>query len=116
MTADDLRQEIAASRRAIQADYVGLRYELDFATKAKRAVVEHPGRWLGGAALFGYLLSGRRHKKPAKARHKKDEAEPVKRLTIVGVILTAARILFPVVRPALTSFALRKISDYAGRR
>lgn len=116
MTADDLRREIAASRRAIQTDYAALRQELDFATKAKRAVVEHPARWLGGAALVGYFLAGRKKQKAAKARRGgKDVAEPAKKLTIIGVALTAGRLLFPVLRPALTSFALRKLSAYTGR-
>ncbi len=116
MSVDDLRLEIAASRRTIQADYAALRAELDFAAKAKRAVVARPLPWLGGAALLGYLLSGRKNAKPTKHRRGEPEAAaPARKLTLLGVGLTAARLLFPLARPALTAFAMRKLSSFASR-
>jgi hypothetical protein len=116
MTSDDLRREIDASRRAMQQDYAALRAELDFATKAKRAVVANPLPWLGGAAFLGYFLSGRKKAKPPKHRRGEPEiAAPARKLTLLGVLLAAARVLFPLARPALTAFAVRKLSGFANR-
>jgi hypothetical protein len=114
ISADDLRQEIAASRLAIKGDVTTLRAELDFVAKTKRAVVERPLPWLGGAALLGYILSGRRRKKAA--RHAKGEPEAAKRLTLVGVLLGATRLLFPLARPLLTELATRKLTEFAAKR
>jgi hypothetical protein len=113
MNIDDLRREIDASRRAIRHDYASLRTELDFATKAKKAVTERPLPWLGGAALFGYLLSGRRKRKALKSKTGKPET--ARRFTLLGLLLGAARLIFPLVRPQLTSFALGKLAGYAGK-
>lgn len=115
MNADELRQEIAASRAAIRQDFSALRDELDFAAKAKRSVARNPVPWLGGAAFLGFLLSGR---KRAKSRSRKGDAiqEPAKKLTVLGVLLAAARFLLPLARPALTDFATRKLADFAASR
>ena len=119
MTSDELRREIAASRHAIQQDYSALCGELDFATKTKRAVVEHPMRWLGGAAFIGYLLSGRKKDKPVKRKSRgREEAivEPAKKLSLLGVLFAALRLGLPFARPALTAFATRKLADFANSR
>lgn len=116
MTSDDLRREIDASRRAMQQDYAALRAELDFATKTKRAVVANPLPWLGGAAFLGYILSGRKKAKPPKRRRGEPEIDaPARRLSLFGVLVATARLLFPLARPALTAFAVRKLSGLANR-
>lgn len=116
ISADDIRQEIAASRRALQDDVGTLRAELDFVSKTKRAVVERPLPWLGGAALLGYILSGRRRKKVKAARHTKGEPETAKRLTLVGILLGTTRLLFPLARPLIAEFATRKLTEFAAKR
>jgi hypothetical protein len=113
MSADDIRHEIAASRRAIQDDFATLSAELDFVSKTKRAVVERPLPWLGGAALLGYVLSGRRRK---KKKSRKNEPEPARRLTILGILLGLFRFLLPIARPLATEFATRKLTEFAARR
>jgi hypothetical protein len=113
MSADDIRHEIDASRRAIQGDYVTLRSELDFVSKTKRAVVERPLPWLGGAAILGYIFSGRRRK---KKKTRKNEPEPAKQLTILGILLGLFRFLLPIARPLATEFATRKLTEFAARR
>ncbi len=111
MTIDDIRLEIDASRRAIRNDYSALRAELDFAAKTKRAVVEHPLPWLGGAAFLGFLLSGRRRRKERKRKGEKS----ARGITIFGVLLTIVRLIFPFVQPHLTTFATHKLANLAGR-
>ena len=111
MNADAIRLEIDASRRAIRQDYAALRAELDFAAKARRAVVEHPLPWLGGAAILGYLFSGRKKRKAQKAAAAGSES--VKRFGIFGILLTLGKLILPLAQPYLTDFATRKISGIA---
>jgi hypothetical protein len=112
MSADDIRREIDLSRRAIQRDYASLRAELDFVAKTKRAVVEHPLPWLGGSALIGWVLSGRKRRKARKLK-RGEVAEPVKRFTLFGILLTVARLIFPLVQPQLTNFAIGRLTTVA---
>lgn len=116
MSIDDIRLEIDASRRAIRHDYAALRAELDFVAKTKRAVVERPLPWLGGAAALGFLFSGRRRRQARKLKSGKPGAsESAKRFTILGALFAAARLIFPLVRPQLTAFAARKLTGFAGK-
>ena len=115
MSADDIRREIDASRRAIQRDYAGLRAELDFAAKAKRSVRERPLPWLGGAAFVGYLLSGRRKRKAARKDKDGKKVETARSFTLLGILLSVARLVFPLVRPQLTQLALGKLSGLAAK-
>ena len=116
MSIDDIRRDIDSSRRAIRHDFAALRGELDFAAKAKRAVAKRPLPWLGGAVFLGFLLSGRRKQKTRRLKGgKPDVSEPVKRFTILGVLFTAIRFIFPLVRPQITAFALEKLAGVAGK-
>lgn len=115
MSINDIRAEIEASRRAIRRDYSALRGELDFVAKAKHSIASHPLPWLGGSALAGWILSGR--KRPGGRRLKPGEAaQPAKRFTILGILLALAKWVFPLIRPQLTSFALGKLGSLAGKQ
>ncbi len=117
MTSDELRRELAATRQAIHQDYTALRGELDIIGNTKRAVVQRPVKWLGGAAFVGYLLAGRRKVKTAKVdRPGKSVSQPEKRLTLFSLLFMAIRLLLPVARPALTAFATRKLEDFTAGR
>jgi hypothetical protein len=116
MTIDEIRLEIDASRRAIRQDYGALRRELDFVTKTKQAVAGRPLPWLGGAALFGWVLSGRRKRKAQKLKGGKPVKEKTARqFTLLGLLLTVARLVFPLVRPQLTTLAVQKLTALGGR-
>ncbi len=116
-TIDDLRREIDASRRDVQGDYAALRAELDFGAKARRAVTAHPLPWLSGAALLGFVLSGRR--KPRESRRRRGEplaaSRTGKSLSLLGLLLPAARLAFPFLRPALVALATRQLAAVAER-
>jgi hypothetical protein len=114
MSVDDIRSELEASRRAIRRDYHSLRAEFDFVAKTKRAVVEHPLPWLGGSALVGWIMSGRKRRKARKLKAG-EVAEPVKKLTLLSILVAAVRLLFPIVQPFLTNFAIGKVTDLAGK-
>jgi hypothetical protein len=115
---EEFRRELEASRVAIRGDYSALRRELDFVGKARRSVASKPLPWLGGAAAIGWLFAGRR--KARKARRQKtagaEAVESAKQVTILGVLIAALRMLFPVVQPLLTAYASRKVGEFAARR
>lgn len=118
MTSDDYRRELAASRISVRGDYAALRRELDFATKAKRAVASRPLPWLGGAAVLGFLLSGRKRAKTAPRKKGATEAiaAPAKKAGFLGLALAVARIVFPLIQPALTAFLTRQLGGYLSAR
>jgi hypothetical protein len=111
---DDIRAEIEASRHAMQRDYSALRAELNFVAKTKNSVASNPLPWLGGSALIGWVLSGRKRRKARKLKAGQ-VAEPVKRFTILGVLFALVRLFFPILQPHLTSFAVGKLTDYVGQ-
>jgi len=117
MTAEEIRLQIDASRRAIQADYASLRAEMDVAAKAKRAIMQHPLPWLGGAAMLGFLFSGRRREKVRKLKVKGGgEVKTVEKFTFFGALLAMFRVLLPLARPAIQAIATQKITEFASRR
>ena len=114
MKADELRQQLESSRRAIQRDYAALRSELDIVAKAKRSVVSHPLPWLGGSALVGWVLSGRKRLKVKKTKAG-EVIEPAKKLTLLSILLAVARLLLPILRPVVTDFAVGKLASFTGK-
>jgi hypothetical protein len=117
MTAEEIRLQIDASRRAIQVDYASLRAEMDVAAKTKRAIMEHPLPWLGGAAMLGFLFSGRRKEKTHKLKVKGGgEVKVVEKFTFFGALLAMLRFLLPLARPAIQAIATQKLTEFAARR
>jgi pilus assembly protein TadC len=114
MNADDIRSDLEASRRAIRRDYRALRAELDFVARTKRAVVDHPLPWLGGSALVGWILSGRKRRK-ARRLKPGEVPEPVKKFGLLGILVAVVRLIFPIAQPYLTNFAVGKLSNFAAK-
>jgi hypothetical protein len=108
----ELTAELAAARRRISSDFGALRYSLDFPRRAKDAVKRHPFAWVGGATLFGVLLS----KLPA--RRKKvlvtSKGEAVKKSGAVqaGLLVSVLKIALDVARPVLMKWATQRVADY----
>ena len=108
----ELTAELAYARRRLTANLGALRRDLDFPGRVKGAVMKHPAAWIGGAALFGILLS----KLPA--RRKKvvvtADGKPAKlaRAGRTGLLLGVLKIAFDLSRPALAKWAGRRVADY----
>lgn len=109
----ELIAELDRARRRIAAEYGGLRRAFDFPQRAKDAVMKNPVSWVGGATLFGVLLSkllGRRR----KALPAPDGAVVTAGKT--GLILGALKIAFDLSRPALVKWATQHVADYMHTR
>ena len=52
-----IREKIAGSRQLVARDLSGLRYELDFPLKFRKAFQRHTVLWVGGALALGLLVS-----------------------------------------------------------
>ena len=56
-TPVELRQKIARSRELVVRDMGGLRYELDFPLKFKKAFQRNTVAWVGAALAVGLLIA-----------------------------------------------------------
>lgn len=120
----ELILELAKARNAISANVTGLRHDLDFPTRAKRAFKKHPALWLGAAAVAGLVIARvvGRPKEVVKVKvfSKKDEDSPVEKAGKAGLVLGALKVAFDLARPALmryaTQFATQRVSEYMSAR
>lgn len=112
---ESLLLELAKSRAALQRDWSAVGDELNLANKARRSVKRHPLAWLGAAAALGYLAS--RRPAPAKPPAAKGHAQPLKtpptRLGPWSLLWNIAKLLVPVLRPALSAYAAQKLGELA---
>lgn len=127
MNRDDLprlRQQVHDSRIRLSREYAGLVDDLDVPKRFARSVRSHPLGWAGGAAAAGLLLSlfgrGSGRSKGVPTRHAtrtntagrsgvSEESHPsaplITRAGLLAGALQIARLLYPVLRPALLEFA-----------
>jgi len=106
---------------AIFAVLPALRRELDFPGRVKGTVMKHPAAWIGGATLFGMLLSklpARRKKIFGTADGKSAKFAAAGR---TGLVVGSLKIAFDLARPALAKWAGQRVADYmdgakSGRR
>jgi len=115
MTKSQIIAEIDASRRAIARDFSALREELDFVEKSKQSVRKHSFAWLGGAALVGYVLSGRRKKAANKLADPKASTPDKTSPGAFGwgaFLLAAFKIALPFLRPIFSAYAAKRLGAF----
>ncbi len=112
----ELIAELARSRSRIAGHVVALRSDLNFAARAKRAVLKNPVLWMAAASLIGLLLSkvpaGR--KKIAIGRSGKEKAAA--NAGKAGLLLGALKIAFDLSRPFLFKLAKQRVTASLARR
>lgn len=120
---EQLIAELARTRQAMTRDCAGIKRELDYKAKLEAAVRRKPFAWFGGAAIVGWMLAGpktrTKHRTITKyvpQGEKVPKAQVAKsagRFGFLGIILTVIRLAFPLVKPALSNYALRRLSEMA---
>ncbi len=121
MTRAEILLELDASRRAIGRDYHGVCTAANVPARVKQGFKRHPIPWLGGAAIFGWVLSGRgRKQKKVMVERQVDSdgnvvKEKAKKLGILTILLSIFRIAMPLLKPAVTALAAKKFADLAGK-
>jgi hypothetical protein len=112
-STNELRAEIADSRKRLARELQGVRYELDFPAKFRRSFRKQTGSWIGAAAAVGTLiaLAPMRKKKvyvDAGSRRKGD-----KKLMATGLAMAAIKVAGQVARPVIMEF-LKNRFFYSG--
>lgn len=111
--------ELARSRAAIARDTSAVRGEFNVVARLQRSVKSRPFAWLGGAAAIGYLLAGpkTRTKTVTKVVREKGaaKAETKKRHGFWDILFSLIKLCVPLVRPAVSAYAARRIGDFADK-
>ena len=123
MTKDDILAELRLSRIAIATDVAAVRRELDFKAKLSDVVRKKPFAWFGGAAALGWWLAGPKSRTrvvtkmvDAKGKRIKTAApKAAKSAGWFGFLFTILKFAFPYLRPALSSYAIRQMSQWTQR-
>jgi hypothetical protein len=117
-----LRRKIAQSRELVVRDLGGLRYELNFPLKFKKAFQRNTALWIGAAVTLGLcvaLLRARTRKIYVGPSNKKIRS-PNKSLFESGALLGAIKLAMTVLQPIVVSHFAKKGSkegrDKSSRR
>lgn len=106
-----LREKIARSRELVVRDVGGLRYELNFPMKLRKAFQRHTVVWVGGALAVGLLVA------LLRARTKKVYVTPGGKkannsgnaLLESGLLLGALKLGLNLLQPTVTSYLKGKL-------
>ena len=117
-TKEKLIAEVALSRNAIVRDVATVRAEVDVAERLRQSVKSRPFAWLGSAAALGYMLAGPKRRTKVVVKPGRDTKSPAKpeireQRNLVGTAFGLIKLLVPLVRPALSAYAARRIGDFA---
>ena len=109
-TPVELRQKIARSRELVVRDMGGLRYELNFPLKFKKAFQRNTIAWVGGALAVGLLIAllRARPQKVYLGGASKKVRSPNKSLLESGVLLGALKLGISLVQPMVVSYFAKK--------
>jgi hypothetical protein len=109
-TPVELRLKVARTRELVVRDAGGLRYELDFPLKLKRAFQRNTVVWVGAALAVGLLialLKARTQKVYVGASGKKVRS-PNKSLLQSGALLGALKFGMTLLQPMVVSYFAKK--------
>ncbi|MGH8093444.1 MAG: hypothetical protein ACREIF_08230 [Chthoniobacterales bacterium] len=114
-----MRKKIARSRELLARDFAGLRYELDFPRKIRKAFQRNTVAWVGTALAAGLFLALLRARpKKVYIGGGKKARSPNKTLLESGLLLSAVKLGITVLQPMVLSYfkkRARRAGDSAGR-
>jgi hypothetical protein len=108
----ELQQKIARSRELVVRDMGGLRYELNFPLKFKRAFQRNTLVWVGAALAVGLclaLLRARPQKIYVNAAGKKVGA-PNKKLLESGLLLGVLKLGLNLAQPIVAAYVKKRMT------
>jgi hypothetical protein len=122
MTKEEIMAELGASRAAIVQGCAAVRAELDFKTKLNNLVRRKPYAWLSGAAALGWFLAGPKTNSRVVTKIVKPNGTPTvtrekkrHRAGFIALLVALIRLVIPVIRPALSAYAGRRLADMAAK-
>jgi hypothetical protein len=118
--ADDARKteltaELARSRELFSHNLRKLGDDLNVPRHVKNSFNHNKTAWIGGAAVFGWILS-RLPGRGKKVEQDEKKGGTIKEAERAGLLFGVAKLLFAAARPAVTALAARKITDFAAQR
>jgi hypothetical protein len=114
-TPVELRQKVARTRELVLRDASGLRYELNFPLKFKRAFQRNTVVWVGGALAVGLimaLLKARTQKVYVRAGGRKVRSQ--KTLFQSGALLGALKFGLTLLQPVVISYFAKRGAKKGG--
>ena len=114
----ELRQEINRSRELVVRDMSGLRYELNFPLKFRKAFQRHTVAWVGAALAVGLLLAllRARTKKVYVGPGGKRVRSSNKTLLESGALIGLLKLGMTLVQPMVLSYFAKKGAKKGGEK
>jgi hypothetical protein len=109
----ELMAELQAARRRMTVNFRALRKDLDIPARAKHAFVRQPLAWIGGASFAGLIVSRFAFRRNKTVVVRKGSEPMIEKAEKAGVLLGILKLVFDLVRPALTAWATRLLTAYA---
>ena len=115
----ELIAQLDQARAQLARSVDGLRRDADLGTHLKQSFTSHRAAWIGSAGVAGWLLSRlpARKKKIYIQKDGKETAAAAEKaageIAGAGVAIAILKTLFTLFRPAITSYASKKIAELA---
>ena len=107
-----LLAEIAASRADLASATEDLRAAMDLPTRAKQSLQENRGRWIGGAAVTGLLLTLLRRRKKI-VYVERSTAETLGAAGKAGMLLAGLKLVGGLAKPFAADLAKSRLASWA---
>ena len=114
-STDELKTKIARSRRRVDCDLRGLRYELDFPAKLQKSYRERTVSWLAASTAVGALMVLLLMRKKKIYVDPKSGRKANEKLVETGFALGALKIGANLVRPAIVELVKSRLMGVSGR-
>jgi len=112
----ELMAELDAARGRVTVNFRALRKDLDFPARAKRAFARQPLAWIGGGSFLGLIVARLAFRKKNVVAVRKGKEQFVEKAEKAGLVLGILKLVFDLVRPALTTWATKFVTEYAVRK
>ena len=111
----ELAAELDRARAKLARSFDALRHDLDARTRLKQSFHQNKAAYIGGATVFGLLLSRLplRRKKVYVERKPKDR---IKEAEKAGLWLILLEFAFKTLRPALTTLVTKQVTEFVRSR
>ena len=107
--------DLERSRAVLGSSLGGVRQDLDVGSHLKHAFARQKTVWLTGAVITGWIISripARKKTASSKSSGKMSVGKEIKEAERTGIWLVLLSFLGTLIKPAVTAFVSRKITQY----
>lgn len=113
----ELIATLAAARRELSVSMRGVGNDLNVVRHVETSFQRHRLAWFAGAGGLGFLLTRLRAGRPKVAVPRITRKDDTKKEVVkAGLLVTVVKLVFDLVRPALTKWLTRRVATYAAQR